>query len=324
METEFGFPFSGKELCELKEFLFEQGLSYDESIGESVALREGGKIIAAASLDGETVKCFAAKSSLRGAGLSAKLMTELKKLAFSKGKNRLFLVTKPQNSAIFGELLFASVAEAAGAVFMESPAGGIDRFLEKIRAEAGNPKGKNGAVVLNGNPFTLGHRYLIKTAAAECEHLFVFVLSEEKSLFSAKARLEMARRGTADIKNVSVHKTEGYLVSSATFPSYFLKDNAEAPKVFCGIDIAVFGEKFAPALGITRRFAGTEPLCPVTAQYNEEMKRRLSEYGVSFIEIPRLEIGGGAVSASAVRKFLAESDFASAAALVPETTREFF
>jgi [citrate (pro-3S)-lyase] ligase len=189
----------------------------------------------------------------------------------------------------------------------------LDSLTEALPGE------KIGAAVMNCNPFTLGHRYLIETAAKECDHVYVFVLSEDQSRFSTHDRMEMVRLGTADLANVTVLPTGPYLISNATFPTYFLKDREGASQVHCKLDIAIFENYFVPKFGITHRYVGTEPLSPVTAQYNEALKENLKK--VTLVEIPRLETGTVPVSASAVRSALdAGEDIRK---LVPESTYQY-
>ena len=147
-------------------------------------IKENGKIVASASLCGDVVKYFAVTFEHRGGGVSAALFTEIKKYAFQNGISRLYLVTKPENRALFEGLLFGEVAAAKSSVLMENPAGGIDEFLSTVRCSSAVPP--VGAIVMNANPFTKGHRYLIEKAAAECGFVYVFVLSEDKSVFSSK------------------------------------------------------------------------------------------------------------------------------------------
>ena len=175
---------------------------------------------------------------------------------------------------------------------------------------------------MNCNPFTLGHRYLVETAAKECDWVYVFVLSEDKSRFSSADRMEMVKRGTADLKNVTVLPTGPYLISSATFPTYFLKDREQAGLVQCQLDIQVFLGHYVPYFGITHRYVGTEPLSPMTRQYNEAL-HRLEDYGIVLRELPRLEKEAEPVSASAVRKLMEQDDRARLQRLVPETTWQY-
>ena len=163
----------------------------------------------------------------------------------------------------------------------------------------------------------------METAAARCDTLHLFVLSEDASLFPSRVRMELVRRGVADLANVIVHPTSDYLISAATFPTYFLKSDQIERGAGGALDLAVFGQHFAPALGITRRFVGQEPFSPITALYNWQMQEILPRYGVEVVEIPRRQIGGQAVSASRVRALLAQGQMEKVKALVPLTTWDF-
>ena len=177
-----------------------------------------------------------------------------------------------------------------------------------------------GSIVMNCNPFTLGHRYLIEQAASNVDLLYIFVVEENKSIFSFEDRFMLVQQGTADLPNVVVMPSGSFMISTLTFPEYFNKDNPDAVKVDPSMDVEIFGKYIAPALGITVRFAGEEPLDIVTNRYNETMKRILPAYGVTFRVIARKESGGKVISASRVRKCLETKDFMQIQELVPDTT----
>jgi [citrate (pro-3S)-lyase] ligase len=176
---------------------------------------------------------------------------------------------------------------------------------------------------MNCNPFTRGHQYLIESAAAECDHLYVFVLSEDRSEFSFNDRFEMVKLGTSHINNVSLLPTGPYLISSATFPTYFLKERDRAGDVQCALDIEIFTKYFVHALGITRRYVGTEPLSVLTGSYNEALRAHLPKTGVELIEIERKTSGGEPISASKVRKLIEEKKLDELVSLIPETTLNY-
>ena len=321
MHIEIGRPFAGQMLDRLTAFLKMNGLDYDPAVGFTVMLMEDDEILATASLDGNTVKCVAVSPMHQGEGLTANLMTEIRQEAFSKGLHHLMLFTKPGNLMMFREFGFHPVMRTESVLLMENRRNGLDEFLKGLdRPESAKTV---GCIVANCNPFTLGHRYLIETASKRVDALHVFILSESKSMFSPEDRMALAKAGCRDIDNVYFHPTGPYLVSSATFPTYFIKDKAKAGDIHCGLDVRIFGEKFVPALGVTHRFVGTEPNCQVTNAYNEQMKQHLPRYGVEVVEIPRREVSGEAVSASRVRALLAQGDFEGIRPLVPDGTYEF-
>ena len=320
METELVYSLRGGKRQAWEALLRSAELEPDNTWESTVLIWDGDQLIAAASRQGNLLKCIAVDSRRQGEGLTATLLTQLRQDAFSSGHSHLFLYTKPKNRAMFSSLFFYPIAETGDVLLMENKQGGIRGFLEGLPVSSGETV---GAAVMNCNPFTKGHRYLIETAAKECDRLYVFVLSEDKSEFSAKDRLEMVKRGTADLPNVTVFPTGPYLISSATFPTYFLKDRENAESVHCLLDIEIFCNYYVPKFGITRRYVGTEPLSPMTNQYNAALKQHLPEKGILLREIPRLAQDGTPVSASAVRALLQQKDFAALRQLLPETSYEY-
>lgn len=195
--------------------------------------------------------------------------------------------------------------------------------LQDYIREIAKYRKKTGAIVMNCNPFTLGHRYLIEQSAAKVEKLFVFVVEEDKSFFSFADRIELVRRGTADIKNVVVLPSGQFIISQRTFEAYSNKAALQEEVVDASLDVEIFGRSIAPALGINIRFAGEEPLDNVTRQYNDTMKRILPRYGVAFEVIPRKEWKGSVISASRVRSLLEKKNFEEIKEIVPGTTYEY-
>ncbi|MEY8326198.1 adenylyltransferase/cytidyltransferase family protein [Lachnospiraceae bacterium 54-11] len=184
-------------------------------------------------------------------------------------------------------------------------------------------KQRNGAIVMNCNPFTLGHRYLIETAAKQCDRLYIFVVEEDKSVFPFADRLSLVKQGTADIENVVVLYSGHFIISAMTFPGYFNKSADNKISVDTSNDLLFFAKYVAPVLGINVRYVGEEPLDNVTKQYNENMKETLPQYGIDFVEMPRKRIGEDVISASRVRKLLNEERIDEIAEIVPKTTLEY-
>ena len=320
MEFEYGSPFTGFAMNELKRFLNSSGLSYDENIEYTINFLQDDEIIATGSLDKNVLKCIVVSPLHQGENLTATLLSQLKQEAFRRGHEHLFLYTKPQNQQMFENLDFYPVAKTDSMLLMENKRDGISDFVASLEAPQ---DGTIGCIIANCNPFTLGHRYLIETAAAQCDWLHLFVLSEDRSLVPAKDRMELVKLGVSDLKNVLVHPSSDYLISSASFPTYFLKEKASIPEVTCQLDLEIFKEHFARTLKITKRFVGTEPTCPVTGVYNQEMKKCLPAAGIEVIEIPRLESGNTAISASTVRTCWKNGDWETLSNLVPETTLSY-
>ena len=298
--------------------LHKAGLSPDEQLDSTVLLWENEALIATGSRWGNILKCIAVDDDHRGEDLTATVITRLRQDAFEAGFSHLFLYTKPGNEFTFTSLLFYPIAKTADVLLMENRRSGIQGFLNDLPVAEGKAV---GAAVMNCDPFTRGHRYLIETAAKECDRVYVFVLSEDRGFFSADDRLEMVKRGTADLSNVTILPTGPYLISAATFPTYFLKDRDKAPQVQCALDIEIFTRYYAPKFGITRRYVGTEPFSPMTQQYNEALAAALPDKGIELRQISRLEQCGDPVSASAVRASL--NDIKKLEQLVPKTTLDY-
>ena len=179
-----------------------------------------------------------------------------------------------------------------------------------------------GSIVMNCNPFTLGHQYLIEYASKKVDHLYVFVVEENRSYFSFEERMELVKKGTAHLDNVHVVPSGEWVLSFKTLPMYFEKATFQEEKVDAQTDLEIFARYVAPALGITKRFVGEEPTDKVTKQYNEQMRRVCSDFDIEFEEIPRKEVDGIIVSASVVRKYLEEKRFDELKKFVPESTFE--
>ena len=212
-------------------------------------------------------------------------------------------------------------------VALSDPPVGLDAEnfsqLNDYLATLAQKRPKIGAIVMNCNPFTLGHRYLIEYASSRVDRLYIFAVEEDKSYFPFKDRIELMQQGTADLPNVTVIPSGKFIVSALTFTDYFGKAELQDKTIDASMDLEIFGQYIAPALGITVRFAGEEPLDKVTKQYNEHMRRILPKYGVKFEEVPRKEEKGGVISASRVRKLLETKDFAEIQSLVPRTTYDY-
>lgn len=318
MDTMIRTPLTGHYRELVKVFLQTQGLDWDPHIETTVLVLEDGLILATGSRHANVLKCIAVSKDREGEGLTGTVMTELVKNAHQNGHTHLFLFTKPENTTIFSSLGFHLIAQTESVAMMENRKHGIQRFVNSLASP--HQKGRIGAVVVNCNPFTNGHRYLIQTAVDQCDLVHVFVLSEDRSFFPADVRMNLVKQGTADLKNILIHPTSDYLISSATFPDYFIKDKVQAKEINCALDLTVFAECFARPLNITTRFVGSEPTDLVTSSYNRQMQRILPVYGISVEEIPRYEQDGKAISASIVRALFQQGLLEEIRPLVPEST----
>ena len=293
---------------QVEDFLGSNGLRLGEVDLYLAVLSGEGAILAGGGLQRDILKCLAVSAEARSLGLSVPLISRLISVASERGFTNLKVFTKPENRALFESLGFKLLAEAPKAILMENGRGLEDycNYLRDHRAP--------GVIVMNANPFTLGHKYLVEQASPAV----VIPVKEDVSRFPYAERLAMIRRGCDGLADV----VEGsdYQISAATFPTYFLKDLSDAAETQMRLDIDLFGRHIAPALGARVRFVGSEPADPLTARYNALMKELLPAYGVDVVEIPRLTGAEGPVTATRVRALLDAGRFKAASALTPAST----
>ena len=316
-------PSDRRSLAQIDALLQKEGISRDANLDYICAMRDDSdEIIATGSCFGATLRCFAVSSEHQGEGLLNEIISHLMEVQQARGNMHLFLYTKIKSARFFGSLGFYEIARVDGTlVFMENRKSGFPGFLKNL--EKTKKDGVSAALVMNANPFTLGHQYLVETAAAPCDTLHLFVLSEDAALVPFTVRKKLVQAGVAHIPNVVLHDSGPYIISSATFPSYFLKDEAAVIDGHARLDLAVF-TKIAQALNVTHRFVGEEPTSQVTGLYNKIMARELPNAGITCHIIPRKEACGKAISASTVRVALQNGDWETLQSLVPPTTLRYF
>lgn len=303
----------------VERFLASNELRLDDVDYYAVVNRLGeDTILAGGGLSNNIIKCIAVDDSLRGTGMSQRLVSHLLSVAQERGFHNVKVFTKPQNTEIFSSLSFRELASSPLAVLMENGLGGIDtytKYLSSLRKD-----GNNGVIVMNCNPFTLGHKYLIEQASQQVDNLYVIIVKEDVSAFSTSQRLEMARKACAEFSNVIVCEGSEYSISSLTFPTYFLKKLSDASDTQMSLDIDLFARHIAQALNAKMRFVGTEPNDKLTARYNELMAQLLPARGIKLVEIPRKSIDEDVVRASTVRRLINDENLTAATKLVPKST----
>lgn len=353
MEIQTLNPTTPRQRQRIEAFLKRNGLRFDDMHYYAAITDDDGEMIAGGGLKGNVIKCVAVDDAHKGEAIANTLISHLIAHANEEGHSNVMLFTKPKNRQLFESLSFRLLAEAPEAVLMETGIGGINNTVEqlkKIKEEGEVCKENNqeckkeektnlnittpqhlnpstpqplttttplrGVVVMNCNPFTLGHRYLIEQAAKQVERLFVMVVREDCSLFAYAERKAMVEQGVAHLKNVTVIDGSEYAISQATFPTYFLKRLDDAADTQMLLDLDLFRRHIAPALGTTVRFVGTEPTDRLTRRYNQLMHEVLADVR----ETARLEKEDNAVSASRVRKAMEQGDMSTIRQLVPPTT----
>ena len=329
-------PTIPRQRRQIEMFLQTNGLRYDDVDYYAAIVDESSdEMIAGGGLKGSVIKCVAVADGHKGEAVANVIVSHLIAKANAEGCQCVKLYTKPDNRQLFESLSFRLIAESPNAILMETGVGGIEKYSEELRVKSEELRVKNeelkndesvvsnarkpiGAIVMNANPFTLGHRFLVEQSSELVERLYVVVVREDCSMFSYNERKAMVSQGVRDIGNVVVVDGSDYAVSAATFPTYFLKQLSDATDTQIILDLDLYRRRIAPALGATIRFFGSEPTDPLTRRYNELMHQQLGEEHVH--EIQRKQQEGSAISASRVRKAMMEGCLWDAIQLVPPTT----
>lgn len=289
---------------------------------------DGDEILAGGGLDGNVIKCVAVSESARSEGLMNILVSRLIVIAREEGRDSVKAFTKPENEGIFKSLGFTLLASSQKAILMENGSGGLPEYRKYLESLA--RPGRNGAIVMNANPFTKGHRYLVEQAASLVDNLYVIVVKEDRSRFPYVERKAMIEAGCAGLDNVVVCEGSDYAISAATFPTYFLKKLDDATDTQIALDLDLFVNHIAQPLGVTVRFAGSEPEDALTRRYNELMAEilpgtsvavvRQARRPIDFVEIPRLEQNGNPISATSLRRALDKGNLKEAMEYIPKST----
>ena len=321
-------PTDRRATRQMDELLVKEGIERDKNLDYSVGLfDEDYNLAATGSCFCNTLRCLAVSSGHQGEGLLNQIISHLIEYQYGRGNTSLFLYTKCNTAKFFGDLGFYEIARVdQKVVFMENHRHGFSDYLAHLQQEttaSGKSGDRVGAVIMNANPFTLGHLYLVEQAASLVDLLHIFIVSEDVSLIPLDVRERLVREGTAHLNNLVYHQTGPYMISNATFPSYFLKDSDTVIRSHAKLDICVFS-KIAQALSITRRFVGEEPFSQVTGIYNQVMEESLGSSGITLTVFPRKCDADGAISASKVRALIQSGDLAGLKGKVPDSTYAYF
>ena len=302
----------------IKRFLEANGLRMESLDSYYVMEDAAGSIVAGAGIAGDVLKCLAVAPEVRSEGLLVPLVS---RIMSDHARPSFKVFTKPEYQAVFESLGFRLLASAPLAVLLEK-GHGLEDYCSYLRSF--RRPGRNGVVVMNANPFTLGHQYLLQQAASQVDHLFVIPVKEDVSMFSYEERRAMICAGSAGPaaianpshrEDITVLEGSDYVISAATFPTYFLKDLSTAAETQMQLDVDLYDKWIAPALGATVRFVGSEPLDALTNRYNQLITNPTL--------VERLCIHGEVVSASRVRRALEKGCFPEAASLCPASTHAY-
>ncbi len=318
----------------LDAFLKQLGFNFDpRDVDYTMVLQdEQGKIIGTGSYQGQVLKYVVVDPSHRATNVVSVIVNHLIRLLMKRHR-QIFAFTRPANAKSFVRLGFKEVATAEPLyTLLEFGYRSIHDYMNYLQSQkSGNATPPISAIVVNCNPFSNGHKYLIETAASQSNIVYLFVVEEDRSVFPFKDRWKLVKEGTQHLPNVVMLKGGHYVVSSATFPRYFLQGEKLdlVVKNQAELDVLIFAQHIVPALGITRRYVGTEPYSTTTRAYNAAMKQILTKYGVEVIEMERKAKGTDAqgvpnyISATKIRAAIKEDRLASILDFLPPCTRAY-
>lgn len=313
---------NNKDIEQIKGYLKTNNVDYNLP-DKTFVIRERGEIIATGSADGNILKYFYSKDEYQGQGLMGTIYNSLLNYLLDSGYNSFFVFTTPDNKTIFHSLGLKEVYSTNRVSLFEGGFYNYQKWIEKIRENILPKKGIRGSMVINCNPMTLGHKYLIDIALEEVEDLLVFIVEEDSSLFPFKDRFNIVKEELKDYKNVVVIKGGPYIISKGTFPTYFIKKKDEMLDIYTELDGSIFAKKIAQDLEIDKRFFGEEPIDIVTLNYNNTLKKILKDSSIGVKIIKRKELDGTIISASYVRDLLRDNNLMEAYKFLPNSTIKY-
>lgn len=291
----------------------------DHTIG---LIDEEGKLVGTGSVAGNVLKYVGVINDETQGARFNKVVSSLMQYLAEKKIYHSFVFTKAKYATSFEHLHFNLLAKTDVAAFLENGMPDVDDFVNNLPQIPDQKNQKVAAIVMNANPFTLGHQHLVQMASEENDLVYVFVVANDASLFTFDERMKLVQEGVKDLGNVKVVSGGDYLVSAATFPAYFLKSPDDLIDVQTAIDAQVFKTQIAPKLNITRRYIGKEPISRTTHFYNVSLAHELGP-DIEVIVVNRLTEDGEIVSATQVRQWIKSGDLDKINKFVPKTTYDF-
>jgi [citrate (pro-3S)-lyase] ligase len=308
-----------KEISAVKKLLKSQNLKYESSVDYTIGIYDEGVLIATGSIFKNVIKMVAVEENRHGENLTALVLTHLILKLSESEVYKYFIFTSPENLQYFIDFSFKLVAMTDKVALLENNIYPIEERLIDLK-QTFQTKEMVAAIVMNCNPITNGHLYLIEKAAKENNHVIIFLVEEDQSVFPFKTRLELVSKSIKHLKNVQVVPSTPYIISNATFPTYFLKKLNDVAKQQMILDVTIFKKYFIPICGIQKRYVGSEPTDETTEAYNQTMKSLIKD---QLVIVDRIAHQGKIISASYVRMLAKEKKFDFIKPLVPRATYQF-
>jgi [citrate (pro-3S)-lyase] ligase len=307
------------EINDVKRLLKINHLTYEPNVTKTIGLYDQNYMVATGSIDHNVIKMIAVDPEYTSRNLSSKILSYLLFDMEANQVDHYFLFTKPENTKIFNNFNFNQIIETKDVVLYENKEREIEHTLQEMKKSLPLKKGLRNCIVMNLNPMTLGHLHLIEKAVPQHGDLIIFLVETDASKIEYKTRLEILKKSINHFKNVHVLPSTDYIISRATFPTYFLKDK-ESMEVYTELDVSIFKKYFMPIFEIDMRYVGEEPLDPLTDSYNKKLKEIL---GNQLSIIDRKTFQDKVISASYVRSLAKQKKYEDIKLIVPKATYKF-
>ena len=210
---------------------------------------------------------------------------------------------------------------------------GLESWEKKFSEEI-NISDDTSLVIINANPFTFGHRYLVELASRRSSHVIVLVIQgrpesggkgnheETGIVFPFSDRLEMTGRCLSDMENITVLPSGPYLISRDDFPEGFLSDTMGKVPAHAALDAMVICH-ICNSLGIRKIFAGDEPRDEMSEIHLNALRQACLKDRIMLRVAERKRLGEKYISSSMVRQDIADGRTDEIRMLVPDTVLEY-
>ena len=316
-----------EELNNIKAFLEKNSLLLDKLITKSFYIEEDDNVIGTVSVYNNVIKCFAVDKTYRDENVGGLLISYVINYFYQNGINHYMVYTKLEYAKTFMSLNFHEISRADKTILLEGGSPIISEYIKSLKKKIEyrfsidmNKDNDVASIVVNCNPVTNGHLELIEHVAKNHKYVIVFILEEDLSLFTYKERMSLLTISLVHISNVIVVPSSCYIISSSTFPNYFLKDESVKNDEWSKIDALIFRDYFMKELSINYRYVGSETNGYMT-RYNETLKEVLGE---KLVVIPRFTYENEEISASSVRTLIKENRIDEAMKYIPNGAKTLF
>ena len=315
------------EIERIKSFLEENDLLMDKLITKSFYIDVDEKIVATISIYNNVIKCFAVSKECREENYGGLLVSYIINYFYQNGINHYMVYTKVEYAELFKSLNFREIEKAERTILLEGGSQLINDYIKSLKKKIEfrfsidmNIENDIASVVVNCNPVTNGHIELIEQIAKSHKYVLVFILEEDLSMFTYKERISLLTISLVHLSNVLVIPSSEYIISSSTFPNYFLKDENLKNDEWSKIDALIFRNYFMKGLNISYRYVGTED-SGYMSRYNNTLKEVLKE---KLVIVPRFMHNEKVISASTVRTLIKEKKIEEAMEYIPNGAKTLF